>query len=79
LRYFGDAAIVLAIVTLAHNLGLEVIAEGVETEGQLNILERYGCNGAQGYFFSYPLLSKEATEWLAQRESTVPSKKVSGF
>lgn len=75
----GDAAIVRAIITLAHNLGLEVIAEGVETEGQLNILERYGCNGAQGYFFSRPLLSSEATEWLAERDPTVNVKKVSGF
>jgi len=74
----GDAAIVSAIITLAHNLGLSVIAEGVETEGQMNILERYRCNEAQGYFFSYPLPSSDATEWLISRElNTI--KKVSGL
>ena len=75
----GDAAIVSAIITLAHNLGLEVIAEGVETEGQMNILSRYRCDEAQGYFFSHPLFKEEADVWLAEREQIFDGKKVSGF
>jgi diguanylate cyclase (GGDEF)-like protein len=47
--------IVKAIVNLAHNLGLDVIAEGIETETQLNILRCLGCEYGQGYLFSQPL------------------------
>ncbi|MDP2154988.1 MAG: EAL domain-containing protein, partial [Sulfuricella sp.] len=51
----NDAAIVVAIVTMAHSLGLNVIAEGVETEGQLEYLRSHGCDEMQGYFFSRPV------------------------
>ena len=50
-----DAALVMAIITLAHNLRLKVIAEGVETEGQLKFLQLLRCDEIQGYFFSKPL------------------------
>jgi len=50
-----DAAIVMAIVTLAHNLRLRVVAEGVETEDQLRFLQLLRCDEIQGYFFSKPL------------------------
>src|SRR2546425_2934204 len=50
-----DAAIIMAIVTLAQNLSLKVIAEGVETEEQLTLLRRLGCDEIQGYLFSKPL------------------------
>jgi diguanylate cyclase (GGDEF)-like protein len=50
-----DAALVLAIITLAHNLRLKVIAEGVETEDQLRLLQLLRCDEIQGYFFSKPL------------------------
>ncbi|MFN2491790.1 MAG: EAL domain-containing protein [Pyrinomonadaceae bacterium] len=49
-----DAALVMAIVTLAHNLRLRVIAEGVETEEQLNFLRLLRCDQGQGYFFDKP-------------------------
>lgn len=52
----GDKAIVAAIVALAHNLKLKVVAEGVETIGQLNELRRIGCDEAQGYYFHKPML-----------------------
>lgn len=52
----GDKAIVQAIVTLAHSLKLRVVAEGVETEGQLNVLKQMGCDEAQGFYFNEPLL-----------------------
>jgi CheY-like chemotaxis protein len=51
----NSAAIALAIISLAHNLKLSVIAEGVETEAQLNFLRRRDCDEMQGYFFSKPV------------------------
>ena len=48
-------AIVKTIIDIAHNLGLEVVAEGVETEEQFNILLKYGCDQYQGFLFSKPL------------------------
>jgi diguanylate cyclase (GGDEF)-like protein len=50
-----DSNIVAAIVQLAHGLGLSVMAEGVETEAQLELLQRYGCDVIQGYVLSPPL------------------------
>src|SRR5688572_13694539 len=50
-----DAALVNAIITLAHNLRLKVVAEGVETEEQLRFLQLLRCDEIQGYFFSKPL------------------------
>ncbi|MEJ7819126.1 MAG: EAL domain-containing protein [Rubrobacteraceae bacterium] len=54
-----DASIVSAIVSLAHNLRLKVIAEGVETAAQLDYLRRQSCDEAQGYYFSRPLPADE--------------------
>lgn len=50
-----DAVIVKAIITLAHNMHKEVIAEGVETKEQLEFLKNHQCDISQGYFFSKPL------------------------
>jgi len=50
-----DAAIVLAIINMAHSLKLDVIAEGVEKDAQLSYLRRHGCDEMQGYYFSRPL------------------------
>lgn len=55
----SDAAITVAIITLAHELNMSVLAEGVETKDQMEFLEEHGCSAYQGYFYSKPLpLSK---------------------
>jgi diguanylate cyclase (GGDEF)-like protein/PAS domain S-box-containing protein len=61
-----DIAIVGAIVGLAHSLGMETIAEGVESEAQLAVLERLGCEAAQGYLFSRPLVADDVASTVAQ-------------
>ena len=50
-----DATITRTIIALGHNLGLKVVAEGVENEGQLDFLHRNGCDETQGYYFGRPL------------------------
>jgi len=65
---FEDAAIVRAVIQLAHGLNLRVVAEGVETKPQLDFLTRHECREVQGFFFSYPLPAKELeTLLVAQR------------
>ena len=54
-----DAAIVLAIINMAHSMKLDVVAEGVETEAQLSYLRRHSCDEMQGYYFSRPVPAVE--------------------
>jgi EAL domain-containing protein (putative c-di-GMP-specific phosphodiesterase class I) len=63
-----DRILAATIVTLGHGLGLKVIAEGVETDDQRQILLDQGCDLAQGYWFSRPLPAAEFSAWL-QRET----------
>ncbi len=58
----SQTAIVQIIVTLAHTLGMNVVAEGIETQQQLVQLQALGCELGQGYFFARPLDSAAATE-----------------
>jgi diguanylate cyclase (GGDEF)-like protein len=60
----NDKAIVRAIISMGHSLGLRVIGEGVENDTQLTALEELGCDEVQGYFISYPLPSDEITDLL---------------
>ncbi|MDY7094761.1 MAG: EAL domain-containing protein [Acidobacteriota bacterium] len=64
----GNPEIVRTIVTLAHNLGLEVVAEGVETAEQLARLRELGCEWGQGYFFARPLDADLALELLRRNQ-----------
>jgi len=61
----SDAAIAKAIIAMAHNLGLKVVAEGVEETTQLEILRSLKCDEVQGYLLSIPLPVEEATKLLA--------------
>ncbi|MEH2368626.1 EAL domain-containing protein [Nostoc sp.] len=56
----GNLDIVQTIITLAHKLGVDVTAEGVETEEQLAMLKKLNCEYGQGYLFSHPLDSSQA-------------------
>ena len=62
----NDAAIVRTSIDLAHNLGLKVVAEGVENETALKRLRTLGCDLAQGNYVGRPLTGAELEEWLAQ-------------
>jgi diguanylate cyclase (GGDEF)-like protein/PAS domain S-box-containing protein len=63
-----DAAITAAIIAMAHNLKLTVLAEGVEREDQLMMLSRLGCDHAQGYLFSRPVPADELLAFLRKRD-----------
>ncbi len=62
----NDTAIVVAIINMAKSLDLEVIAEGIETIGQLTLLRAKGCGVGQGYYFSVPLAAGAIAELLKQ-------------
>lgn len=55
----NDAAIITAIIAMAHSLNMQVIAEGVETEEQISFLAKQGCRQYQGFYFSKPLPALE--------------------
>jgi EAL domain-containing protein (putative c-di-GMP-specific phosphodiesterase class I) len=57
-----DAAIVTGIIALAHSLRLKVVAEGVETEAQRELLSRLDCDTIQGYLLAEPLPAEEFAE-----------------
>ena len=61
-----DAVITRAVINLAHNLGIQVVAEGVETEDQLNFLKAHRCNLAQGYLISRPIPVKDLEQAVAE-------------
>jgi EAL domain-containing protein (putative c-di-GMP-specific phosphodiesterase class I) len=66
------ARIAEMIVPLGHQLGMQVLAEGVETEAQAEILRKLGCDEAQGYLYAKPMLIEDLGPWLAQRSGAQP-------
>ncbi|WP_318533398.1 EAL domain-containing protein [Pseudomonas syringae] len=62
----GDAAIIQAIISMAHSLGLKVVAEGVENQSQLEFLREHGCDEVQGYLISRPIEASAMAAMLIQ-------------
>ena len=62
-----DAAIVLAIIRMAHTLKLKVVAEGVETAAQLEYLRRHQCDQIQGFYLARPVPAPELEKMLNER------------
>jgi diguanylate cyclase (GGDEF)-like protein len=68
-----DAAITTAIIAMGHALGLRVIAEGVETEAHLTLLQNQGCDEVQGYLVGRPVPAERFEEHLARKRGTGPA------
>lgn len=64
-RNHDDLALTSAIIAMAHSLGIAVVAEGVEKQGQFDLLRERGCDLAQGYWLGYPLNESEFVQLLA--------------
>jgi diguanylate cyclase (GGDEF)-like protein len=60
----NDAILIRSIIDLAHNMGLRVVAEGVESAGALDMLQRLGCDIVQGYHIARPMAAQEFEYWL---------------
>jgi len=63
----ASRAVIDAVIALANSLGLELVAEGIETEAALHYLRERGCQLGQGYYFSRPLAAAQLEEWHAGR------------
>jgi EAL domain-containing protein (putative c-di-GMP-specific phosphodiesterase class I) len=63
----NDTAIVVAIISMARSLDLEIIAEGIETAGQLTLLRAKGCSVGQGFYFSVPMAADDLVPILARK------------
>jgi predicted signal transduction protein with EAL and GGDEF domain len=69
-----DAVIVRSIIDLAHNLGLQVVAEGVEDDTTMKLLVDWGCDSAQGYYFSRPVPAEALLSWLSSSAYGAPRR-----
>jgi diguanylate cyclase (GGDEF)-like protein len=65
-----DESIVKAAIDLAHNLGLKIVAEGIEDEKTFDILTEMGCDFAQGYFMAKPMPCDDLLDWMQQSKWT---------
>ncbi len=62
-----DRSITSSIISLAHNMGMEVVAEGTETAEQVEVLKTLGCENAQGYYYARPMPYDEFVAWVKAR------------
>jgi diguanylate cyclase (GGDEF)-like protein len=72
----NDAVIVRSTIDLGRNLGLRVVAEGVETARAWSRLAQLGCNLAQGYYLSRPVPADQLTEWLGNRAAATAHRRL---
>ena len=63
----SDAMLVKSIIMLSHNLGFDVIAEGIETQEQYDFLVKNGCQLGQGFYFCRPMSGEEMTKYIAEQ------------
>lgn len=69
-QQIDDQSIVQTIITLARSFNLEIVAEGVENENALRLLDAWGCDWIQGYFISKPMANDQIQNWLADHSNT---------
>ncbi len=72
----SDRAITAAVIALAHGLGLNVVAEGVENTAQLDILRRLGCDEIQGFLFGHPVPAADVERRLAEARPQVSARRM---
>ena len=70
-----ELALCEAIIVMAHQLGLKVIAEGIETQQQMQLLLKAGCDYGQGYLFSKPVPKKEFMTLLSSKKMVIANNK----
>jgi EAL domain-containing protein (putative c-di-GMP-specific phosphodiesterase class I) len=66
-------SLVATMVSLSHDLGYRVVAEGVETPDSVDLLQRLGCDEAQGYHYARPLEPADFAVWMAARSASLRS------
>ncbi len=66
-----DVAIVRSTIELGHNLGLKVVAEGIEHEEEMQMLKEFGCDQAQGFLISKALTATDMEAWISNQETTL--------
>ncbi len=75
----NDAVIVQSVIDLAHKLGLKVVAEGVENKKTKEMLDRFKCDVAQGYYISKPITAEKFVHWLSKSRALLLPRTVSSL
>jgi EAL domain-containing protein (putative c-di-GMP-specific phosphodiesterase class I) len=66
-----DAALTESVISMAHRLGLKVVAEGIEDNAQIELLQKFNCDVGQGYFYTKPIRSQEIIELLQDQPRVI--------